>query len=172
MMYCILLYFRCIATPNSTRRLKYSNIQYIIANRLDEFSLNNPPNNSAIRAYNYSKAEHNSVLICTIETAPILVLICIQHASLTTEHTATAKQGSNSVLDQILDKWYWSIGSIKSNNTYFPKPKIAIVCKSCHLSEHNTTITSPRPPRRQKHSRPWLRQSSSPPSHRLPCRPE
>lgn len=82
--------------PNSTRRLKYSNIQYIIANWLDEFSLNNPLNNLAIRAYNYSKTEHNSVLICTTETTPILVLICIQHASLTTEHTATAKQGSNS----------------------------------------------------------------------------
>ena len=72
--------------PNSTRRLKYSNIQYIIASWLDEFSLNNPLNNLAIRAYNYSKIEHNSVLICTTKTTPILVLICIQHASLTTKH--------------------------------------------------------------------------------------
>ena len=78
-------------------------IYYIVASQLEDFSLNNTAINSAVRSYNYKKAGHDSVIICTTETAQILVLIC-RYATHMSDHRAynhskTGEQFSSSRSD-------------------------------------------------------------------------
>ena len=78
-------------------------IYYIVASQLEDFSLNNTAINSAVRSYNYNKAGHDSVIICTTETAQILVLIYRYAARISDhrayDHSKTGEQLSSSRSD-------------------------------------------------------------------------